>query len=249
MAGQSEEKARGRAMGKTDRGKRLKERVALEAVGMVRDGAIVGLGTGSTAALAIVELGKRVRQKGLEIIGIPTSYQSAMIARENGIVIRSLDDVSKIDIAIDGADEVDPNKDLIKGGGGAHTREKVVDGLADLFVVVVDDSKLVKYLGEKCPVPVEVLPFAVHPVMKKLRGLGGNPVLRMGVKKDGPVITDQGNMLIDARFPEIKDPKALELELNDIPGVVENGLFVGLVHLVLVGTTDRGGEPIIRRID
>lgn len=236
-------------MTKIDRGKRLKERVALEAAKMVRDGTVVGLGTGSTAAFAIAELGRRVREEALEIVGIPTSYGSAMIARENGIVIRSLDDVSKIDIAIDGADEVDPKKNLIKGGGGAHTREKVVDGLADLFVVIADDSKLVKHLGQKSPVPVEVLPFAVNSVAKKLQGMGGNPVIRMGVKKDGPVITDQGNMIIDVRFPEIKDPKTLELELNDIPGVVENGLFVGLAHVVLIGTTDQRGEAIIRRID
>jgi ribose 5-phosphate isomerase A len=235
-------------MTKIDRGKRLKEIVALEAAKMVRDGTVVGLGTGSTAALAIAELGRRVREEGLEIVGIPTSYGSAMIARENGIVIRSLDDVSKIDIAIDGADEVDPKKNLIKGGGGAHTREKVVDGQADLFVVIADDSKLVEYLGEKFPVPVEVLPFAVQPVMKKLKEIGSNPVLRMGVKKDGPVITDQGNMIIDVRFSQIKEPKALELELNGIPGVVENGLFVGLAHLVLFGTMERG-EAIIRKID
>jgi ribose 5-phosphate isomerase A len=236
-------------MGRIDPEKRLKERAALEAAKMIGDGAIVGLGTGSTAALAIAELGKRVREEGLEIIGIPTSYRSAMIARENGIVIRSLDDVSKIDIAIDGADEVDPKKNLIKGGGGAHTREKIVDGWAELFVVVVDDSKLVKHLGEKFPVPVEVLPFAVHPVMKKLQAMGGNPELRMGLRKDGPVITDQGNMVIDVRFAEIKDPKVLELKLNDIPGVVDNGLFVGLAHLILVGTMDQEGDPTIRRID
>jgi len=199
--------------------------------------------------LAIAELGRKVRQEGLEIIGIPTSYQAAMLARENGIVTRTLDDVSKIDIAIDGADEVDPNKNLIKGRGAAHTREKVVDSWAELFVVVVDDSKLVNHLGEKFPVPVEVLPFAVHPVMRKLRGMGGDATVRMGVKKDGPVITDQGNMVIDVRFPQIKDPKALELELNDIPGVVENGLFVGLAHVVLVGAADRGGKPTVRKID
>jgi ribose 5-phosphate isomerase A len=236
-------------MGKIDRERRLKERAALEAVKMIRDGAIVGLGTGSTAALAIAELGRRVREDGLEIIGIPTSYQAAMIARANGIVTRTLDDVSKIDIAIDGADEVDSKKNLIKGGGGAHTREKVVDGLADLFVVVVDDSKLVKRLGEKFPVPVEVLPFAIGAVMKKLQGMGGNPALRMGVKKDGPVISDQGNMLIDVRFPEIEDPAALERNLNNIPGVVENGLFVGLAHVVLIGTMSQRGGAIVRRID
>jgi ribose 5-phosphate isomerase A len=198
--------------------------------------------------MAIAALGRRVREEGLEIVGIPTSYQSAMIARENGVVIRTLDDVAKIDIAIDGADEVDPKKNLIKGGGGAHTREKVIDSLAELFVVVVDESKLVSHLGQKFPVPVEVLPFAVQPVMKKLDKMGGNPVLRMGVKKSGPVITDQGNMIIDARFHKIKDPKALELELNDIPGVVENGLFVGLAHVVLVGATERG-DAVIKRID
>jgi len=236
-------------MGRIDQEKRLKERAALEAANMIGDGAIVGLGTGSTAALAIAELGKRVREEGLEIIGIPTSYRSAMIARENGIVIRSLDDVSKIDIAIDGADEVDPKKNLIKGGGGAHTREKIVDGWSELFIVVVDDSKLVKHLGEKFPVPVEVLPFAVHPVMKTLQAMGGNPELRMGLRKDGPVITDQGNMVIDVRFAEIEEPKALELKLNDIPGVVDNGLFVGLAHLILVGTMDQGGDPTIRRIE
>jgi ribose 5-phosphate isomerase A len=235
-------------MGKIDRGTRLKERVALEAAQMVRDGTVVGLGTGSTAALAIAALGRRIREEGLEIVGIPTSYQSAMIARENGVVIRTLDDEAKIDIAIDGADEVDPKKNLIKGGGGAHTREKVIDSLAELFVVVVDESKLVNHLGQKFPLPLEVLPFAVQPVMKKLEKMGGNPVLRMGVRKDGPVITDQGNMIIDARFPEIKDPRALELELNDIPGVVENGLFVGLAHLVLVGATERG-DAVIKRID
>jgi ribose 5-phosphate isomerase A len=239
----------GETMGTDDRGKRLKEMVALEAAKMVGDGAIVGLGTGSTAALAIAELGRRVREEGLEIIGIPTSYQAAMIAREHGIIARALDDVSKIDIAIDGADEVDPNKNLIKGRGAAHTREKIVDSWAELFVVVIDESKLVEHLGEKFSVPVEVLPFALQPVMKSLQALGGNAVLRMGVKKDGPVITDQGNMIIDVRFAEIKDPKVLETHLNNIPGVVENGLFVDLAHVILVGATEEGGKPIVRRID
>jgi len=236
-------------MERTDRAERLKERVGLEAAKMVTDGAIVGLGTGSTVAPAIAELGRRVREEGLEIIGIPTSYQAAMLARASGITTRTLDDVSRIDIAIDGADEVDPDKNLIKGRGAAHTREKVVDSWAELFVVVVDDSKLVRHLGEKFPVPVEVLPFAVHPVMKKLQAMGGDPELRVGVRKDGPVITDQGNMIIDVRFPEIKDPKALEARLNNIPGVVENGLFVGLAHLVLVGTEEEGEKLTVRRIE
>ena len=236
-------------MERTDRSKGLKEMVALEAAKMVGDGAIVGLGTGSTAALVIAELGRKVREEGLGIIGIPTSYQAAVIAREHGISARALDDVSKIDIAIDGADEVDPNKNLIKGRGAAHTREKIVDSWAELFVVVIDESKLVGHLGEKFPVPVEVLPFALQPVMKMLQGLGGNPVLRMGVKKDGPIITDQGNMVIDVRFAEVKAPKVLEMQLNNIPGVVENGLFVGLAHVILVGAIEEGGKPTVRRID
>ncbi|MCK5553915.1 MAG: ribose 5-phosphate isomerase A, partial [Deltaproteobacteria bacterium] len=133
--------------------------------------------------------------------------------------------------------------------GAAHTREKIVDSWAELFVVVIDESKLVGHLGEKFPVPVEVLPFALQPVMKMLQGLGGNPVLRMGVKKDGPIITDQGNMVIDVRFAEVKAPKVLEMQLNNIPGVVENGLFVGLAHVILVGAIEEGGKPTVRRID
>jgi len=232
-----------------DRGESVKKKVALEAAKMVTGGTVVGLGTGSTVAPAIAELGRRVREEGLEIIGIPTSYHAAMLARASGIATRTLDDVSRIDIAIDGADEVDPHKNLIKGRGAAHTREKIVDSWSELFVVVVDDSKLVKHLGEKFPVPVEVLPFALHPVMKKLQAMGGNPELRMGVRKDGPLITDQGNMIIDVRFPAIKDPKGLERELNDIPGAVENGIFAGLAHLVLVGTAEEGEKLTVRRIE
>ena len=204
-------------MGKIDRGKRLKERVAREAVGMVRGGTIVGLGTGSTAALAIAELGKRVRQEGLEIIGIPTSYGAAMIARENGIAIRSFEDVSKIDIAIDGADEVDPRKNLIKGGGGAHTREKVVDGLADLFVVVVDDSKLVKHLGEKFPVPVEVTDPEAFPDRRFFIFVSKFPrcTAILGVDRDDPAT---GNSWWCAYSPEwgAETTEWRQFELTDI---------------------------------
>ena len=223
-----------------------KRRVGLEAARLVRDGMIVGLGTGSTSAFAIEELGRRVREEHLAIVGIPTSFSAGILARQHGIAVRTLDDVDHIDIAIDGADEVDPAKNLIKGGGAAHTREKVVDYLADFFVVVVDDSKLVSRLGLTFPVPVEVLPMAISPVLRRLQTLGGRPELRLGVKKDGPVITDQGNMIVDVWFDNIDDPSAWEYVLNSIPGVVENGIFTDVVDLVLAGSAQDGG---IRRIE
>jgi len=223
-----------------------KRRVGIEAARLVRDGMIVGLGTGSTSAFAIEELGRRVREEHLAIVGIPTSFSAGILARQHGIAVRTLDDVDHIDIAIDGADEVDPAKNLIKGGGAAHTREKVVDYLADFFVVVVDDSKLVSRLGLTFPVPVEVLPMAISPVLRRLQTLGGRPELRLGVKKDGPVITDQGNMIVDVWFDNIDDPSAWEYVLNSIPGVVENGIFTDVVDLVLAGSAQDGG---IRRIE
>jgi ribose 5-phosphate isomerase A len=217
-----------------------------EAAKLVNDGAVVGLGTGSTAAHAIEELGRRIREEGLSILGIPTSYQAADLARRNGIPVRTLEDVDRVNIALDGADEVDPKRNVIKGGGGAHTREKVIDALAEFFVAMIDDSKLVNRLGEKCPVPVEVIPMALAPVMRRLEAMGGNPILRAAVKKDGPVITDQGNLIVDVRFPAIEDPGDLELTLNNIPGVVENGLFVGLVDLVIIGNR---GDGTIKRME
>jgi ribose 5-phosphate isomerase A len=152
-----------------------------------------------------------------------------------------------MDVAIDGADEVDPNKNLIKGGGAAHTREKIVDSLADQFIVVVDGSKLVDRLGSTFLLPVEVLPMAMTPVMRAIEKLGGQPTLRMGVKKAGPVITDQGNMVIDVKFDAIDNPAELEKTINNIPGVLENGLFVGVADLILVGEIE-DGKPVIREI-
>lgn len=224
----------------SDQASMAKELAGKKAAEYVTDGTVVGLGTGSTTAYAIEELGRRVREERLNIIGIPTSYQAAYLARQSGIPVRSLDDVDRIDMALDGADEVDPEKNLIKGGGAAHTQEKVVDSLADRFIVVVDDSKLVKRLGEKFAVPVEVLPMALGPVMARLKRMGGDPVLRMGVKKVGPVVTDQGNFVVDVRFPSIKDPEDLEMRLNNIPGCVENGLFVGLADVIIVGVRENG---------
>ena len=225
----------------------MKKTVGVEAAGMVGHGNVVGLGTGSTAVFMIEELGRRVREEDLEIVGIPTSFDASVQARKNGIPLVTLDDVDRIDIAIDGADEVDPGRNLVKGRGAAHLREKIVDGMAERFIVIVDESKLVERLGTRSPVPLEVLPMAVQPVMRAVEALGGEPALRMAVQKDGPVITDQGNMVVDARFEGIDDPGELESTLNNVPGILENGLFVGLATEVLIGSISGGGRIELER--
>ncbi|HAX80796.1 MAG TPA: ribose 5-phosphate isomerase A [Cyanobacteria bacterium UBA11372] len=226
----------------------MKQQVGKAASDRVQSGSIVGLGTGSTTAYAIQYIGERLQSGELkDIVGIPTSFQAEVLARQYGIPLTTLDVVDHIDIAIDGADEVDPQLNLIKGGGAAHTREKIVDCLAEQFIVVVDSSKLVDKLGSIFAVPIEVLPLAYAPVMRAVEKLGGKPELRMGVKKAGPVITDQGNMVIDAKFDNIDDPAGLEKTLNNIPGVLENGLFIGVTNLVLVGEVI-DGKPNVREI-
>jgi len=170
-----------------------------------------------------------------------------VLAKQYGIPLTTLDAIDRIDIAIDGADEVDPQKNLIKGGGAAHTREKIVDTLAEQFIVVVDSGKLVEKLGSTFLLPVEVIPMAITPVMRAIAKLGGKPELRMGIKKAGPVITDQGNMVVDVKFDTIDDPAGLEKTLNNIPGVLENGLFVGVTDVVLIGEV-KDGKPVIREM-
>lgn len=228
--------------------KLMKQEVGKAAADRVQSGSIVGLGTGSTTAYTIQFLGDRLKSGELkDIIGIPTSFQAEVLAKQYGIPLTTLDAVDHIDIAIDGADEVDPQKNLIKGGGAAHTREKIVDYLANQFIVVVDSSKIVDRLGSSFPVPVEVIPMAIAPVMRAIEKLGGKPELRMGVKKAGPVITDQGNMVVDVKFETIDNPADLEKTLNNIPGVLENGIFVGVTDLVLVGEV-KDGQPVVREI-
>ncbi|RME48964.1 MAG: ribose-5-phosphate isomerase RpiA [Deltaproteobacteria bacterium] len=212
-----------------------KRRAALEAASLVEGGEVVGLGTGSTTAFAIEALGRRIAEEGLDIVGIPTSYAAAQLARRHGIPLRTLDDVEEIDIAIDGADEIDDEKNLIKGGGGAHTREKIIAAAARRFVVIADASKRVGRLGERFPVPVELLPLALPLVQKRLAALGGTPRLRLARCKDGPVISDQGNFILDVTFEAIEDPSRLEAQINAIPGVLDNGIFPRMADLVLIG--------------
>jgi ribose 5-phosphate isomerase A len=231
-----------------DPAKLMKQQVGYAAADRVKSGMIVGLGTGSTAAYMIEALGDRIKAGTLkDIKGVTTSFQGEVLAKQYGVPLTTLDEIDHIDIAIDGADEVDPQLNLIKGGGAAHTREKIVDYLATQFIVVVDSSKMVDKLGSTFRVPVEVLPMAITPVMRALVKLGGQPELRMGIRKAGPVITDQGNMVIDVKFETIDNPGELEKTINNIPGVIENGLFIGVTDLVLVGEI-KDGKPNIREI-
>ncbi|MBJ7901665.1 MAG: ribose-5-phosphate isomerase RpiA [Cyanobacteria bacterium RI_101] len=226
--------------------KLMKQAVGQAAAAQVKSNSVVGLGTGSTTAYALQALGERLKSGELtDIVGIPTSFQAQVLARDYGIPLTGLDAVDRIDVAIDGADEVDPQKNLIKGGGAAHTQEKIVDSLAERFIVVVDSGKLVDKLGSTFLLPVEVVPMALHPVLRAITKLGGKPELRMGVRKAGPVVTDQGNLVIDVKFDAIDNPAELEKTLNNIPGVLENGLFVGVADQVLVGEIV-DGQPKVR---
>lgn len=210
-----------------------KRRAGESAAEAVEDGDVVGLGTGSTAAYAIEHLGRRV-DSGLDIHGIPTSFQSRALARDAGIPLTSLDE-SLPDIAIDGADQV-ADGNLIKGGGAAHAREKVVDTAASRFLVIIDPSKESEQLDEA--VPVELLPSAREPVSSRLEALGGEPTLRMAVNKDGPVITDNGNLVIDCSFGTIASPAELATAIDSIPGVVAHGMFIGVAAEIHLGTPD-----------
>ncbi len=220
----------------------MKQAVANAAVDLIEDGMILGLGSGSTAALMIQALGDKLSKGELkEIIGVTTSFQGEVLAAQLGIPLKSLSSVSKIDLAIDGADEVDPSFHLIKGGGACHVQEKLVATLASKFVVVVDSTKIVERLNIGFKLPVEVLPNAWQLVCRELNQLGGSSELRMAKEKAGPVITDQGNMVLDVTFKQgILEPKKLETRINNIPGVLENGLFVDLTDEVLVGEINDG---------
>ena len=215
-----------------------KEAAAQASLRYVKDGQVVGLGTGSTAAYFIKLLGEQVKQ-GLRIRGIPTSDRSRELALSLGIPVITLDDCQEIAVTVDGADEVDPQLRLIKGGGGALLREKIVASATTQMVVVADASKQVARLG-KFPLPVEVIRFAQALVTKRIKALGADVQVR--VKPDGtPFVTDENNHILDCRFGEIQDPDALARQLSELPGVVEHGLFIGMASVVLFA---RGNEIV-----
>jgi ribose 5-phosphate isomerase A len=214
-----------------------KRKAALEAVKHVKDCFIVGLGSGSTAAYAIEALGERISRENLNILGVPTSYQAFLLAVKHRITVTTLEEHPTINLTIDGADQVDAELNLIKGMGGALAREKIVASASKQSIIIADESKKVEVLGENdYPVPIEVLPFAISPMKHRIEGIGGKPVLREGKGKVGPVITDNGNVIIDASFGLIEKPAVLEKRLKMITGVVETGLFVGLADIAYIGT-------------
>jgi ribose 5-phosphate isomerase A len=198
---------------------------------MVRDGMVLGLGTGSTVAWTIKRIGEMV-EEGMEVLGVPTSYQAQELAIAAGIPLTTLDQDPVLDLAIDGADQIAQDLTTIKGGGAAHAREKVVASSAQWFVIVADSTKRVDLLIH--PVPVEVLPFAARLAKSWIEELGGTPTIRQAKMKDGPVITDNGNFVIDADFGVIEDPGLLAAQLSEIPGVVEHGIFEIVDELVVV---------------
>ena len=219
----------------------MKQLVADAAIKEVSNGMIVGLGSGSTAALMIKSLAEEIRLGKLkDIKGVPTSFQSEVLALELNIPLVDLASVNQIDLAIDGADEVDPEFQLIKGGGACHVREKLVASKADKLLIVVDETKIVQKLNINFPLPVEVLPSAWKQVKEAILEMNGDSTLRMATKKAGPVVTDQGNVILDVLFRGgIKNPKETEIQINNIPGVLENGLFIGLTDKVLVGKIEK----------
>jgi len=218
----------------------MKKAVAEAAVDEVTSNMIVGLGSGSTAAIMIKTLANKIKTGELKKIrGVPTSFQSEVLALELGIPLIDLVSVSQIDLAIDGADEVNPDYQLIKGGGACHVREKLVASKAEKLLIVVDQTKLVENLNEVFPLPVEVLPSAWKQVKDVIEKMNAKCKLRMAEKKAGPVVTDQGNLILDVLFNGgINNPKDIELQINNIPGVLENGLFVDLTYKVLVGKVE-----------
>ena len=210
------------------------------AADLVRDGMVIGLGTGSTVAWTIRRIGDMVNgDDGIDILGVPTSYQAQELAISCGVPLTTLEQHPVLDLAIDGVDQIDRNLVAIKGGGGAHAREKVISCSARWFVIVADASKRAKVLS--VPVPLEVLPIAANLVEHLVKDMGGVPKIRQAKMKDGPVITDNGNLVIDVDFGIIEDPKGLASKLSALPGVLEHGIFDNVDQLVL------GPEKVIDR--
>lgn len=222
---------------KQDWVERAKKRAALEAIKHIEDGFTIGLGSGSTAAYAIEELGNRIRKEKLRVLGVPTSYQAFMLAVKQGVPTTTLEEHPSLDVAIDGADQIDSQLDLIKGMGGALAREKIVASASRKFIIIADETKKVKLLGENDqPIPIEALQFAAAFVISKIRQLGGTAILREGKGKVGPIVTDNGNIIADAHFGIIQNPDELERKLKAFPGVVETGLFINMADVVYLGT-------------
>lgn len=211
---------------------------AKRALDYVEHGMTIGLGTGSTATCMLYELAARLADGRLQhIVGVPTSERTAILARELGIPLATLEQRPRLDLALDGADEIDPKLRLIKGLGGAMLREKIVAASADCFVVMASASKRVAHLGERSPLPVEVVAFGMPFCLRRLAALGSEPALRRN-QHGTPFVTDEGHLILDCYFGIIDDPEALESAINAIPGVVAHGLFLGMTSLAVIAGPD-----------
>src|SRR5881409_1981735 len=209
---------------------------AAQAVRELKDHTTVGLGSGNTILRALELAAERIKKENLRISFIPTSYQMEIAAKKLGLKTASLDEETEPELALDGADQVQwRTLDLVKGGGAALLREKIVDSTARRLVVVVDEKKLAKTLGGEQPIPVEIVPFGYHATFGRIRRLSEKTVLREGTGKVGPVITDNGNLVVDAYFRNLRRPDIIHEKLKNIPGVVETGLFLGMSDIVYVG--------------
>ncbi|MCL2283339.1 MAG: ribose-5-phosphate isomerase RpiA [Fibromonadales bacterium] len=223
----------------------LKKQAGIAAANLAQSGMGIGLGTGSTVFFALERLAERQKTENLKFFGVSTSFSTTLLCRKMGIELRDCGGVSHLDMAIDGADEIDPNLNLIKGRGAAHLLEKIVASLAEKFIIVADSAKKVKNLGEKFPVPLEIIPSALGLAEAKIKSLGGILEVRMaGTCKDGPTISDSGNIIADANFGVIKEPAALCKELDSTPGLAGHGLFIGIAKEAFIAG-EAGVEHIV----
>lgn len=219
-----------------------KELVAIQAASHVKDGMLVGLGTGSTANYFIEELARRHKKEGLRVTAAASSVVSTIKAREQGLPLVAMEHLSRLDLYVDGADEVTPDMTLLKGRGSDLVREKLLARASDKFIVLIDQSKLVDRIGERYPIPVEVIPFAWQLVKRRLEAMGGRGDLRQNASKDGLAVTSHGSLVLDMVFDPSLDSKTLDEALNSTPGVVEHGIFHGLTSAIFIAVDGKAEE-------
>lgn len=205
----------------------------------IKNGDKVGIGSGSTVVYAVNRLAERVKREKLSVTCVPTSFQSRQLIIDAGLHLSDLELMNELDITIDGADDIDKKLNLIKGGGGCHVQEKIVASITQNLIIIADERKKSEFLGEswKKGIPIEIIPFALTAVSNKIKNIGGKPELRMAKAKAGPVVSDNGNLIIDADFGIIKDPAKLENSLLHIPGVIDVGLFINMAKKAYIGNS------------
>ncbi|MFX1313299.1 MAG: ribose 5-phosphate isomerase A [Promethearchaeota archaeon] len=229
-----------------EKGKRLAAEKAVEE--NVKKNMVIGIGSGSTIVYAVQHIARMNQKNSLNLKCIPSSFQSYQLIIENELNLASLEEFPEIDLDIDGADEIDKNLNLIKGGGGCLVQEKILASNSKKLVIIADFRKKSEILGTnwKNGVPIEVIPMAYFPIMKKLLKLGGKPILRMAKSKSGPLVTDNGNFIIDTDFGEIRNPEDLDLKILKIPGVIDTGLFINIASKVYIGTKNGEVEVLVK---